>query len=39
MKTTCLATLFAVLASTAAWSQELILDDSLRGGTQGARGG
>ena len=39
MKTTSLATLFAVLLSTAAWSQELILDDSLRGGTQGARGG
>jgi hypothetical protein len=38
MKTT-LAVLFAVVASATAWSQELILDDSLRGGSQGAVGG
>jgi len=34
-----IAVLFLVLASTAAWSQELILDDSLRGGSQGVVGG
>jgi hypothetical protein len=33
------ATLFLVLLSTAAGAQELILDDSLRGGTSGARSG
>src|SRR6185295_10727998 len=31
--------LFALLASSAAWAQELILDDSLRGSTQGTTGG
>ena len=34
-----LAMLFALLTSTAAWSQEVILDDSLRGGTQGSTNG
>jgi len=34
-----LAILFAALASSAGWSQELILDDSLRGGTQGSSNG
>jgi hypothetical protein len=34
-----LATLMVVLLPTALWAQELILDDSLRGGTQGSRSG